>query len=133
MVTIECQTLDEGLAKVAQLLGSDILSFGNQNIVDGGHVDTGQLLHSGELIPTQNGCIIRWGINYADYVEYGREPGSPPPYEPIYEWCRRKLGLSEKEAKSVTWAIIKKIDKEGVEPVAYARNAIDAMVRKYSG
>jgi hypothetical protein len=133
MVTIECNSLDEGILKVAQLLGQDILSYGSQNIVDGSHVDTGQLLHSGAFTPTQDGCIVSWGINYADYVEYGREPGSRPPYEPIYEWCKRKLGLSEEEAKKVAWYVCNKIEKEGIEPVAYARNAIDATIRKYSG
>ena len=133
MVTIECKSIDEGLVKVAQILGQDILSFGSQNIVDGNHVDTGQLLHSGEFIPNQEGCIVRWGLDYADFVEYGREPGSRPPYEPIYDWCKRKLGLSDEEAKKVAFAICNKIEKEGTEPVAYARNAIDATIRKYSG
>lgn len=80
-----------------------------------------------------NSFICQGMIVHNSYVEYGREPGSRPPYEPIYEWCKRKLGLPDDEAKKVAWFICNKIEKEGIEPVAYARNAIDATIRKYSG
>lgn len=133
MVTIECETLDEGLLKVARQLGSEILTEGSRNLVEGNHVDTGQLLQSGELVLTSDGCTVRWGLDYADFVEFGREAGSPPPFEPIHDWCKRRLGIKDPEAKNVAWAIINKIDKEGIDPVSYARNAVDAVIRKYSG
>jgi len=131
MVTIEANSIEEGLVKVAQHLGSEILSQASQNLIDGNHIDTGQLLQSGELILTNDGCIVKWGINYADYVEFGREPGSFPPIEPIYEWCKRKLNIPEEEAKQVAFMICRKIEKQGIEPVAYARNAIDTVLSRY--
>ena len=133
MVVIECETLEEGYKKVAQHLGSEILTEASRNLINGSHVDTGQLLQSGELIITPDGSTVRWALDYADFVEYGREAGSPPPFEPIYDWCKRKLGLKDDEAKNVAWAIVNKIGKEGTDPVAYARNGIDTVISRYSG
>jgi len=127
MVTIECETLEEGLLKVAQHLGADILAEGSRNLVDGNHVDTGQLLQSGELINTQDGCKVVWSLDYADFVEYGTDPHWAP-IEPLIDWARRK-GYDE----GFAYAVRAKIAKEGTDPVAYARNAVDAVIRKYSG
>jgi len=127
MVTIECESIEEGLLKVAQHLGSEILTEGSRNLVDGSHVDTGQLLQSGELVNTQQGCVVKWSLNYADFVEYGSDPHWTP-IEPLLAWARRK-GMDE----GFAYAVQRKIAKEGTDPVAYARNGIDAVIRKYSG
>jgi len=127
MVTIEANSVEEGLIKVARYLGEEIFSQSKQNLVDYGSVDTGQLLQSGELIPTQNGCIVRYGINYADYVEYGTEPHWTP-IKPLIEWARHK-GFNPNFA----YAVQRKIAKEGTDPKAYVRNAIDKVINKYKG
>lgn len=70
----------------------------------------------------------RWRVYYsaqhAPYVEFGTHPHMPP-YEPIYEWCRRKLGLSDKEAREAAKAIQWYIYHHGTEEHPYLRPAID--------
>jgi len=127
MVTVEANTLEEGLVKVAQLLGSDILSQSKLNLQESETIDTGQLLQSGELILRSDGATVRYGINYADFVEYGTDPHWTP-IEPLIEWARRK-GMDE----GFAFAVQKKIAKFGTDPNPYARNAVDQVIKKYSG
>ncbi|MDV4026561.1 hypothetical protein CMT52_19735, partial [Elizabethkingia anophelis] len=50
---------------------------------------------------------------YSEELAKGRKPGKLPPVKQIEKWVNVKLGLSGNEAKSVAWAISKKIEKEG--------------------
>ena len=46
----------------------------------------------------------------------GRKPGTFPPIEPILDWVRGKLGISdEKEARSVAFVIARKISQSGTD------------------
>lgn len=54
---------------------------------------------------------------YAQYVELGTGPRDlPPPFQPIYDWVRAKLGLDDEEAQSATYAIRRTIQKRGTRP-----------------
>lgn len=55
---------------------------------------------------------------HAGVLEHGRRPGAtPPPYEPIRAWVRKKLKIrDEEELDRVTQAVIWKIHKLGTRP-----------------
>ncbi len=57
-------------------------------------------------------------------IEFGSDPHFPP-VEPLIGWARRKLGLSEKEAKKAGHAIAWKIFHHGTDPQPFFRPAID--------
>ncbi len=46
----------------------------------------------------------------AEAIEVGRKPGSPPPVDVIYQWARRKLGISD---MGIAFAIARAIGREG--------------------
>lgn len=56
-------------------------------------------------------------LEYGEVIEYGRRPGKAmPPVEPIAKWARSILGITDaKEARSVGFAIARKIAVEGFE------------------
>lgn len=98
--------------------------------------DTGALLASGRLIETVDNFTVRYNASYASYVEYGTVPHYVPP-RILAEWAQRKIGLSEKEAWSMAYAVSAKIGKEGTIPKHYLRDALDwameEFIRRYSG
>lgn len=60
--------------------------------------------------------IVGTPLEYGEVVELGRRPGKRmPPVDPIALWARRKLGVPENKAKSVGFAIARKIAVEGFE------------------
>lgn len=61
---------------------------------------------------------------YAAPVEFGTDPHMPP-VKPLQKWAKKKLGLSEKEAKKVGWGVAMKIKKEGTEPKPFLRPAVE--------
>ena len=93
--------------------------------------DTGFAARSGNVERRFLEKKIVYSAPYVAAIEFGREPGSMPPVDPIYEWARRRLGMSESEAKKVAWAIAKKIEKEGIEPTPILRNAITTARKVY--
>lgn len=124
---IECDSIEEGLMKVAQFLGAEILSESQNNLKEYDAIDTGQLLQSGSIRLTEDGCVVSYDINYADYIEYGTDPHWVP-IEPLIEWARHK-GKDE----SFAYIVQKKIAKYGTDPKPYMRDAIDKVIHKYSG
>lgn len=129
---IECKSIEDGIMKFAELLALDIQSQSKQNLVDSGTIDNGELLKSsdGTMRTSENQVSFSFLAPYADFIEYGTDPHYPP-YTPIFQWCMRKLGLSEKEANQRAHQIINKIGKYGTEPNPFVRNAIDIVVSKY--
>lgn len=51
-----------------------------------------------------------WGRDYTEYLVNGREPGTMPPVEAIFNWSRAKFGNTD---MNVAWAIATKIKQEG--------------------
>jgi hypothetical protein len=47
-----------------------------------------------------------------------------PPFNPIFEWVQRKLGIKGAKAKAATEAIRWKIYETGLEPQPFARPAV---------
>ena len=107
-------------------IGEQIFANSQKNIIDMGLVDRGTLLNSGEFIVNDDSVEIRYNVNYADIIEFGRNPGSMPHFTPIFEWVQRKLGVSDKKkAKSIAFAVMQDIKKNGLEPRPYLSKAIE--------
>lgn len=53
-------------------------------------------------------------LGYSGYVEFGTKPHWAP-IQPLMDWVEAKLGLREKEAKSVAFAISHAIHKRGTK------------------
>jgi len=133
-MNIEATSVDEGIQKVVELLALEIQSESKLNLVESKSVDEGNLLQSsdGTLKSIPGEVRFTFTAPYADSVEYGREAGVRPPFDPIRAWAKRKLGVDEKNADRVAWAICSKIEKSGVEPNPFVRNAISKVISKYS-
>ena len=132
MVTIEANSVEEGLQKVIEFLALEIQSQAKQNLVDSGTSDTGQLLQSsdGTFKSSQGTASFSFTAPYADDIEYGTDPHNVP-FQPIFEWCKRKLKMDDKEAERFANYVIRKIAIDGTEPNPFVRNAIDMVLDKY--
>jgi hypothetical protein len=80
-------------------------------------------------------------IQYWYYVEKGRRPGKMPPHEPIRLWVKRKLHPhfeisegrwirrkpgGEREIDRITWAIRRKIGREGTKGYEMFKKGFEA-------
>ncbi len=73
---------------------------------------SGEWLNSLEIAIGNDEGKIR-GRQYSEQLAKGRKPGSIPPIRQLERWVNLKLGISGPEAKSMAFAIAKKIEKEG--------------------
>lgn len=63
-------------------------------------------------------------VAHAVPVELGTRPHFPP-IQPLEDWARAKLGLSEDEAEGVAYAIARKISREGTKGAHMFQRAFD--------
>ncbi|MEP9372613.1 HK97 gp10 family phage protein [Mesorhizobium sp. KR1-2] len=74
--------------------------------------------------------VVRGGVAtslpYAVPVETGSKPHMPP-ISPLVDWVERKLGLRDKEAQGVAWAIARKIAKQGTQGAFMFRDGFAAV------
>lgn len=63
-------------------------------------------------------------LDYSWNIENGRQAGSRVPIQPLKEWCIYKLGLSEKEAHRVAYAVERKIRSEGIKAKRPFRSSV---------
>jgi len=76
--------------------------------IDLGMKATGEWINSLEV----EGNTIR-GRKYTEQLVYGRSAGTMPPIAPLERWVNAKFGIGGVQAKSIAWAVAKKIEKEG--------------------
>jgi hypothetical protein len=55
------------------------------------------------------------GIFYLEFLDTGRGPGKYPPISPLIKWAQSKFGVDVIEAKSIAFAVAKKIADLGTE------------------
>lgn len=132
MVTLTANNMEEVPIVVAEFLVREIMAEARNNLKRDGHYVTGQLYRSsnGNIRIFPNKVRGTFDAEYADYVEYGTDPHWMP-IEPLLKWANKKFG--KKEGTSIAYAVQKKIAKYGTQPTAYVRNAIDTVLRRYSG
>ena len=94
-----------------------IFSKSQENIVRKGAMNSGHLLHSGNVQRAFLNKTITYSAPYATYVEFGTEPHMPP-VEPLEQWGKRKFGKS-----GLGYPVAMKIKKQGTPPVRYLSRA----------
>ena len=55
------------------------------------------------------------GIFYLEFLDTGRGPGRMPPIAPLIRWAENKFNVDFDEAKSIAFAVAKKIAEIGTE------------------
>ena len=101
---------EEALKEVGSLYVKKIqAAFDDKRLNDtgGGRASMGFEVSGSKLIIT--------GLARVLFLEYGRRPGSPPPFAVIRDWVERKLNVPDEEKDGISWAIVKKIAKEGTD------------------
>lgn len=68
-----------------------------------------------------------WGMDYTYYLVNGRRPGKQPPISVLERWVNDKFGIGGNEAKSMAFAIAKKIAKEGTDYYPNGTNLLDVL------
>ena len=67
--------------------------------------------------------------DYIVFIESGRRAGAKlPPFQPIYEWCKRK-GLPSDN--STVWAICKAISIDGIAPRPIMSNVLSIIDNRW--
>lgn len=67
--------------------------------------------------------------DYIVFIESGRRAGAKlPPFQPIYEWCKRK-GLPSDN--STVWAICKAISRDGIAPRPIMSNVLSIIDNRW--
>lgn len=87
-------------------------------------VDESTLKKSGSITREYLRKEIKYIAPHASPVEFGSRPHMPP-VDPLMGWCKRVLGLNDREARSAAWMIALKIKARGTEAQPYLRPAVD--------
>jgi len=120
------EQLDKELSKIAEA----ILAVAKENLIKNGTWYTGFLAKSGHVDHSKfMEKTIIFSAPYAEDVEFGSDPRYVPPGQ-LHLWAKRKLGLSDKEAKRAAYFISKKIEREGTDPKPFVRPALREFATK---
>lgn len=75
----------------------------------------------------ENGIGYIRGMDYTRYLANGRAPGKMPPIEPLVQWVGHKFGYYGNEARSVAYAVAKKIQREGTDYYPQGTDLVDIL------
>jgi len=76
--------------------------------------------------------IISINSPYAHLVDRGLSPGTWVNYEKLKIWVQGKIGITEEpELSSVTWKILKKIQRDGIRPRRFVKKALKAFIGQF--
>lgn len=116
------------IARILQKHGDKIVEAMKNNLAKPNKSNTGALSDSITLDITENGSTVRMTISMLDYGKFvndGRKAGTFPNVQAIREWVKSKgirmkkkpKGLSlDKEIKTLSYLIGRKIKKDGIKP-----------------
>ena len=115
----------------------DIIADAQTNLRTNGSVVTGLLRQSGRTQKVDELTLdvgffdtTNKGSGYAFYVENGRRAGKMPPPDELIQYCRKKLRMSESEAKKAGWAMALRIARKGTRPHPFFNPAINKNRKK---
>ena len=94
-------------------------------------VDTGLMRSSWEVQKTDEKTVTLGNIApHAIFVELGARPHTPN-VQAIKEWAARQLKrpISDKLVERFSWAVIKKIQRDGLEPKNILSNSIEDIIK----
>lgn len=60
------------------------------------------------------GVLIYNTQPHAPIVEYGRKPGSRPPFQAIRQWLQKKFGMPYRQARKLAYPVANSIKKRGI-------------------
>ena len=110
-------------------IADKIFTRSQENLVEDGSIDTGNLLRSGKIYQKGKSTIIEYDAPYAAAIEAGTKPHQVDPAD-LYKWVRRKLGITNpQEIKRVSFAISQNIAKRGTEPTWFFKRALKSVMR----
>lgn len=116
--------------EIANDVANDILQDIKDSMDKHDKVFTGDARDSWEIRRVGNKIIIESKSPAMWHVEYGRQPNRrPPPAAEIEKWLSGKVGLEPSEAKRKSYAVAKKIGKEGTKPTYI----VDEVMTRYVG
>ena len=58
-------------------------------------------------------------------------PGKWVNYDALHDWVVIKLGIDDPEAVDVTWKILRKIQKDGIQPTRFVKKALKMLIGKH--
>lgn len=128
MVGKEEEVLLKELDKFMNDYIDEIFALSQQKLVDDGKIDTGFMLKTANVKREFLKKEIVYPAPYAVVVHNGRASGHPMYSGWLHKWVRRKLGITdEKKVKSISYAIAKTIEKRGIEPTPFLRDAAESV------
>lgn len=127
------KSVEKAMDEMLDIIADEIFSLSQENIVRYGAIDTGFMLRSGIVKRDFMQKEIIYSAPYTGIQEFGREPGTMPPTEPIKKWLMRKMHLRESEANDAAWAIARKIASKGTKARPFMRDAINEISVRYGG
>ena len=77
-------------------------------------IDRGGAKNSISFRTEPNKLLIE-GLGRVGFLNFGRRPGTPPPFNVIRDWVIRKLNPEEDAVYPITKAIVKKIAEKGTD------------------
>lgn len=118
--------------RFAEEIMNFIFTRSQEELVKNRSIDTGFLMRSAKP-PTWNENVISFEYDapYALPVEYGQIP-HPVSHKHLIRWVETKLHLTGKKAISASYAISKKIERDGVQPRPFIRPALNEAIVKYN-
>ena len=116
------------MTKTIESIINEVEKF-NESIVDA--LDSKKISNTREAANSLNvkfgdDFVQSWGVFYLEFLDTGRGPGKPPPYNKIEFWVKTKLGLSEEsDIKRAVYFIRKKIADLGTEIYLHNEEGIE--------
>lgn len=94
-----------------------------------GAFDTGRLTAGWKSEAVDNGARVTNSVPYAPVVEGGRRPHgvSQAGQQQLAGWAKRKLGLTDEQAKSAAFLIARKLKTRALQPRQMMSGALDEM------
>ena len=98
-----------------------------------GITDLGVYKNSFHAEQTDFGAVVYNDAPHSGIVEEGARPHYLPKegIEALFRWCKRKLGLDDKEARSAAWAIAHNIAEKGLKGRWVMRDSQDEAIFFY--
>ena len=112
-----------------------LLAKAQDNIINMGISDRGELLGSGEVKEIAGEIVVEFDAPQANFVNNGTQPHgiNEEGRQAIKAWVERKLSVPSKELDQVTNAIIWKIRKKGTKAQPFFDQAIFFTAQRYKG
>lgn len=106
-------------------VGAVVEAINSPNPVDGTPpaVDEGTLMRSVSFEPSATGGRIVVDAPHASYMDLGTRPFWPP-FQPLFDWAKRKFGASDSEARRIAFLVRRKIATYGLKPRHFMMRAM---------